>query len=121
MKAWKIAVATVLAVVLLCIPFIHCDALIAAPLRLSGLVGGGIDDGTYVVGDDFHSPLNAGDYIFGYAEIDSTLGSEETEEQKADTTKWETAMLEIMDWVTNDVDWLTGLYHSNCKRIAHYK
>ena len=87
MKAWKIAVATVLAVVLLCIPFIHCDALIAAPLRLSGLVGGGIDDGTYVVGDDFHSPLNAGDYIFvfdggrmyvllghnGYASVESHM------------------------------------------------
>lgn len=64
---------------------------------------------------------NAGDYIFGYAEIDSTKDSEETEEAHAATVKWETSMLEIMEWITNDVDWLTGIYHGNCKRIAHYK
>ena len=64
---------------------------------------------------------NAGDYIFGYAELDSTLGCEETPEEKAATEKWETSMLEIMEWITNDVDWLTGIYHGNCKRIAHYR
>ena len=64
---------------------------------------------------------NAGDYIFGYLEIDATLERERTEDWKAQSTEWETHMLEIMDWVTNDVDWLTGEYHSNYRCIASYR
>ena len=54
---------------------------------------------------------NAGDYIFGYCEIDKSMEREPTEKGRQATIAWETRMLEIMDWVTDDVDWLTGLKH----------
>lgn len=68
--------------------------------------------------DSNFSIWNAGGYIFGYNEIDTTM---ETERSQADIdadTVWETRMLEIMSWITDDVDWLTGLHHENIKRIA---
>ena len=34
-----------------------------------------------------------------------------TEEEKASTIAWETRQLEIMDWLTDDVDWITGEKH----------
>ena len=43
---------------------------------------------------------------------------EETEEARAETVAWETRQLEIMDWITNDVDWMTGEHHSASVRIA---
>lgn len=64
---------------------------------------------------------NAGDYVFGYMEMDATLEREKTPEHKEYSRNWETSMLEIMEWVTNDVDWLTGEYHSNYYCIASYK
>lgn len=54
---------------------------------------------------------NTGDYIFGYCEIDKSMEQEPTEKGRQATIAWETRMLEIMDWVTDDVDWLTGLKH----------
>lgn len=30
----------------------------------------------------------------------------------------EARQLEIMDWITNDVDWMTGEHHSSSRRLA---
>ena len=43
---------------------------------------------------------------------------EETEADRANTIAWETRQLEIMDWITNDVDWMTGEHHSSSRRLA---
>lgn len=61
---------------------------------------------------------NAGEYIFGYDEIDVTMEQEETEESRRQTIAWETRMLEIMRWYTDDVDWMTGERHGHMQRIA---
>lgn len=53
----------------------------------------------------------AGGYIFGYCELDRSMEHPQTDEEHAATVAWETRMLEIMDWVTDDVDWLTGVRH----------
>ena len=54
---------------------------------------------------------NANDYIFGYCEMVKAFDHEMTEEEKAATISWETRQLEIMDWLTDDVDWITGEKH----------
>lgn len=68
--------------------------------------------------DSNFSIWSAGGYIFGYNEIDTTMETEETPEQHEATVAWETRQLGIMDWITNDVDWLTGECHSASKRLA---
>lgn len=68
--------------------------------------------------DSNFSIWSAGGYIFGYNEIDTTMETEETPAQHEATVAWETRQLEIMDWITNDVDWLTGECHSASKRLA---
>ena len=68
--------------------------------------------------DSNFSIWSAGGYIFGYNEIDTTMEVEETEADRANTIAWETRQLEIMDWITNDVDWMTGEHHSSSRRIA---
>ncbi len=60
----------------------------------------------------------AGGYIMGYDEIDITMEKDETEEEHEATKKWESRMLEIMDWLTDDVDWLTGMHHDHVVRIG---
>ena len=57
-------------------------------------------------------------YIFGYNEIDTTMEVEETQEAREATIAWESRQLEIMDWITNDVDWLTGQWHPASVRLA---
>ncbi|HBQ63698.1 MAG TPA: hypothetical protein DD727_01970 [Clostridiales bacterium] len=64
---------------------------------------------------------NATDYIFGYCELDRAMEHEPTEEEKKATVAWETRGLEIMDWVTDDVDWLTGLKHEKIQKLFAYK
>ena len=54
---------------------------------------------------------NANGYIFGYCEIVKSYDHEMTEQEKADKIAWETRQLEIMDWLTDDVDWITGEKH----------
>ena len=60
---------------------------------------------------------------FGYDEIDTayrpdpSLPQKTPEEEKADTIAWETRQLEIMDWLTDDVDWLTGQKHAPSRCI----
>lgn len=68
--------------------------------------------------DSNFSIWNAGGYIFGYNEIDTTMERDRTEEDREGDIAWETKMLEIMSWLTNDVDWITGAYHENIKRIC---
>ncbi|MCR5746996.1 MAG: L-rhamnose mutarotase [Lachnospiraceae bacterium] len=60
----------------------------------------------------------AGGYIMGYDEIDITMEKDETEEEHKATEQWETRMLEIMDWLTDDVDWLTGKHHDHVVMIG---
>lgn len=50
-------------------------------------------------------------YIFGYCELVRAYDHEATPEERSETAAWETRQLEIMDWLTDDVDWLTGQTH----------
>ena len=59
----------------------------------------------------------AKDYIFGYCELVKSYDHEPSEEEKAATAAWETRQLEIMDWLTDDVDWLTGETHEKMKNL----
>lgn len=68
--------------------------------------------------DSNFSIWNAGGYIFGYNEIDTTMEHEMTEEEKQNSIKWEQGMLEIMEWLTNDVDWITGECHESIHRLC---
>ena len=57
-------------------------------------------------------------HIFGYCELVRAYDAmEPTPEQKAATVAWETRQLEIMDWLTDDVDWLTGEKHAAGERV----
>ena len=87
--------------------------------RHDGLVearGDAVDPGP----DSNFSIWNAGRYIFGYDEIDVTMETEETEESRQATIDWETKMLEIMSWYTDDVDWITDMHHKHVVRIGYH-
>ena len=71
--------------------------------------------------DSNFSIWSAGGYIFGYDEIDITMEQEETPESRRQTIAWETRQLEIMDWITNDMDWMTGEHHSAIMRLAWHE
>ncbi|MDO4519360.1 MAG: L-rhamnose mutarotase [Eubacteriales bacterium] len=71
--------------------------------------------------DSNFSIWSAGGYIFGYDEIDTTMEVEETPEAREATIAWETRQLGIMDWITNDVDWMTGEHHSSSVRLAWHE
>ena len=60
-------------------------------------------------------------YIFGYCELVKSYDHEPTAEEKAATAAWETRQLEIMDWLTDDVDWLTGQTHPKMKNLYQQK
>jgi len=55
--------------------------------------------------------------IFGYCEKVRAYDHEPTEEERASTIAWETRQLEIMDWMTDDVDWMTGETHAPVERV----
>ena len=85
--------------------------------RHDGLIaqrGDSVDPGP----DSNFSIWSAGGYIFGYDEIDTTMEVEETTEAREQTVEWEMRQLGIMDWITNDVDWMTGDVHADVKRLA---
>lgn len=85
--------------------------------RHDGLVaqrGNTVDPGP----DSNFSIWSAGGYIFGYDEIDTTMEVDETPEAREATVAWETRQLGIMDWITNDVDWMTGEWHPASRRLA---
>ena len=46
------------------------------------------------------------------------METEETPEAREATITWEKRQLEIMDWITNDVDWITGSVHASVKRLG---
>lgn len=76
-------------------------------------------NGAVVEGPDSNFSIwSDGKYIFGYDEIDTSMEKAETEEEHQATVEWETRQLGIMDWITNDCDWLTGQVHSASRRIA---
>ena len=70
--------------------------------------------------DSNFSIWNVEDLIFGYDEIDVTMETIGTAKARQAAVPWETGMLEIMDWITDDVDWLTGLRHDHIERLAHH-
>ena len=57
-------------------------------------------------------------HIFGYCELVKAFDAiEPTPEQKAWSLAWETRQLEIMDWLTDDMNWLTGENHPPVERV----
>lgn len=54
---------------------------------------------------------NSGDYICGYSEIDPDYVPDNSEMAQKARVAWETRMLGIMDWLTDDVDDITGEEH----------
>ena len=56
-------------------------------------------------------------HIFGYCELVKAFDHEPTPEEHAATVAWETRQLEIMDWLTDDMNWLTGENHPPVARI----
>lgn len=66
---------------------------------------------------------NTGRLIFGYDEIDTTMEKNPTKESVEESVKWESHMLEIMDWITDDVDTLLHLPepHARAIRLAHHE
>lgn len=56
-------------------------------------------------------------FNFGYCEIVKALDGEPTPAERQASADWETKMLEIMDWYTDDVDWLTGLRHEPARLV----
>ena len=57
-------------------------------------------------------------HIFGYDEKVRAFDHEPTEAEKAADIAWETRQLEIMDWLTDDVDWITGQKHEAIRRVV---
>ena len=70
--------------------------------------------------DSNFSIWSDGNYIFGYDEIDTSMETDETPEAHENTVAWETRQLGIMDWITNDCDWLTGEVHADVVRLAYH-
>ena len=62
----------------------------------------------------------AGGYIFGYDEIDVTMEHEPTEAERQASIAWETRMLELMSWVTDDIDWMLNERHAHIVRLAFH-
>lgn len=56
-------------------------------------------------------------HIFGYCEMVKAFDHEPTPEEHAATVAWETRQLEIMDWRTDDMNWLTGENHPPVERV----
>ncbi len=56
-------------------------------------------------------------YIFGYCELVKSYDHEPTEEERQATVAWETRQLGIMDWLTDDVDWITGEKHAKMEKL----
>lgn len=79
-------------------------------------------DGTVKEGPESNFTIwNTGDYIFGYCELVKSFDHEPTPEEHAATVAWETRGLEIMDWLTDDMDWLTGEKHCHTELMFKFK
>ncbi len=58
---------------------------------------------------------NAGDYICGYNELEKPA---EKPDGPVPKSPWEVRMLEIMDWITDDVDAMFGFQNEAVRRLA---
>lgn len=56
-------------------------------------------------------------YIFGYCEMIKDLNYPPTPAQQAASIAWEKKQLEIMEWLTDDVDAITGQIHEKAKKV----
>ena len=56
-------------------------------------------------------------HIFGYCELVKEFDHKPTAEEHAATVAWETRQLEIMDWLTDDMNWLTGENHPAVEQV----
>lgn len=56
-------------------------------------------------------------HIFGYCEFVKAFDREPTPQERESTIAWEKKQLEIMDWLTDDVDWISGEKHDPVRRI----
>ena len=54
---------------------------------------------------------HANGFIFGYCELVKAMDDLANEEETQVLIDWETRQLEIMDWVTDDIDWIFGTSH----------
>lgn len=79
--------------------------------------GGVISDGPE---SDF-TIWNAENYIFGYCELVRSFDHEMTDDERASTIAWETRGFEIMDWITDDVDWISGEKHNHIALVYRQK
>jgi len=86
-------------------------------LRHDGLVEARGD--TVKEGPESNFTIWCGDgHIFGYCELVKAFDAiEPTPEQKEWSLQWETRQLEIMDWLTDDMNWLTGEDHPPVERV----
>ena len=71
--------------------------------------------------DSNFSIWTGGGYIFGYDEIDTSMEADETQEAHEGTVAWESRQLGIMDWISNDVDWLTDSFHPPVIRLGWHE
>ena len=55
---------------------------------------------------------NVGDYICGYREMDRSYSPDHSEAARQRSAVWEKQMLKLMDWITDDTDWIFGTTHS---------
>ena len=55
--------------------------------------------------------------LFGYCEKIVERLHEPTEAERAFARAWESDQLELMDWLSDDVDWLTGERHEAMRRV----
>lgn len=60
------------------------------------------------------------EFNFGYCELVKSYDHELTAEERQATIDWETYQLGIMDWYTDDVDWITGEKHEPARLIYQY-
>jgi len=56
-------------------------------------------------------------YIFGYCELVKSYDHTPTDAERQATVEWETKQLGIMDWLTDDVDWMTGEHHEKMQNL----
>jgi len=86
-------------------------------LRHDGLIEARGD--TIKEGPESNFTIWCGDgHIFGYCELVKAFDAiEPTPEQKEWSLQWETRQLEIMDWLTDDMNWLTGENHPPVERV----
>lgn len=70
-------------------------------------------------GPESNSTIWYGDgHIFGYFELVRAFDGRMTIEEEHEASRpWETWQLEIMDWLTDDMNWLTGENHPPVERV----